>query len=192
MFTGIITHTGTIADLTKQGDVRVSITCPFADELRMGDSVAVNGCCLTVAEKNAGGFSADISNETIACTAYRWNKGDAVNLERSLKLGDSLDGHLVTGHVDGIATISNMRESGGSHILALDAPENLSRFIAAKGSVTLDGISLTVNKVEGNRFWVNIIPHTWEHTTLKHRKNGDTLNLEIDLMARYAERLLRA
>ncbi len=192
MFTGIITHTGTITDVTKHGDVRITIACPFADELRIGDSVAVNGCCLTVTEKNPEAFHADLSDETLSRTSPRWKKSDTVNLERSLKLGDSLDGHLVTGHVDGIAIISNVSESGGSHLLTLDAPATLSRFIAAKGSVTLDGISLTVNKVEGNRFWVNIIPHTWEHTTLKHRKTGDTLNLEIDLMARYAERLLRA
>jgi riboflavin synthase len=192
MFTGIITHTGTITDVTKQGDVRVAIACPFANDLHIGDSVAVNGCCLTVVEKVAGGFTADISQETLSCTAPRWNKGDSVNLERSLKLGDRLDGHLVTGHVDGTAIISNILESGGSHILTLDAPATLSRFIAAKGSVTLDGVSLTVNKVESNRLWVNIIPHTWQHTTLKHRKIGDALNLEIDLMARYAERLLRA
>ena len=192
MFTGIITHTGTITDVTKHGDVRVAIACPFVDELRIGDSVAVNGCCLTVTEKTPDSFHADLSEETLSRTSPRWKKNDHVNLERSLKLGDSLDGHLVTGHVDGTAIISNISESGGSHLLMLDAPHSLSRFIAAKGSVTLDGISLTVNKVEGNRFWVNIIPHTWQQTTLKERKTGETLNLEIDLMARYAERLLKA
>ncbi|MFO0389380.1 MAG: riboflavin synthase [Alphaproteobacteria bacterium] len=192
MFTGIITHTGTITDIAKHGDVRIAIACPFADDLSIGDSVAVNGCCLTVVEKVAGGFTADISQETLSCTAPRWNKGDLVNLERSLKLGDRLDGHLVTGHVDSVAAIASMIESGGSQILTLEVPAAFSRFIAAKGSVTLDGISLTVNKVESNRLWVNIIPHTWQHTTLKHRKIGDTLNLEIDIMARYAERLLKS
>jgi riboflavin synthase len=235
MFTGIITHTGTITDVTKHGDVRIAIACPFAGELRIGDSVAVNGCCLTVVdgerwtvdEKKLTSpatshqppttFYADLSQETLSCTSPRWQKGASVNLERSLRLGDSLDGHLVTGHVDGVAIIREITpsltlppsgrgnkntspergevearsaEGGGSHILMLEAPAALSRFIAAKGSVTLDGISLTVNKVDGNMFWVNIIPHTWQATTLKDRKPGEALNLEIDLMARYAERIL--
>ncbi len=192
MFTGIITHTGIITSSEQRDDLRATVACDFARDLRIGESVAVNGTCLTVAEKQDGQFAVDISGETIARTAPRWQKNARANLERSLKLGDTLDGHIVTGHVDGVATIIDITSAGGSYIVCLEAPAAFSRYIAAKGSVTLDGISLTVNKIDGNRFWVNIIPHTWEHTTLKDRKEGDALNLEIDLMARYAERLLKA
>lgn len=192
MFTGIIQHQGNITDAKQSGDLRITIACDFANDLKIGESVACNGACLTVVEKTATAFSADLSAETLACTAPRWNKGETINLERALKLGDALDGHLVTGHVDGIASIKTITSSGDSHIVELEAPKNLSRFIAEKGSVTLDGISLTVNKVDGTRFWVNIIPHTWSITTLGKRKTGDALNLETDLMARYAARLLQA
>lgn len=190
MFTGIITHTGTITEAQQKDDLRVSIACDFARDLVIGESVAVNGCCLTVVEKTDTSFSADISAETLRCTADRWAKGSAVNLERSLKLGDALDGHLVTGHVDDTATLDAIAEEGGSHVLQLKAPQELARFTAAKGSVTLDGVSLTVNAVEGETFSVNIIPHTWQHTTLGQRKVGDALNIEVDLMARYAARLM--
>ncbi|MGE0754194.1 MAG: riboflavin synthase [Alphaproteobacteria bacterium] len=190
MFTGIITHTGIILSAKQNDELRLTFTCDFAPELTIGESVAVNGCCLTVADIQANSFAIDMSDETIGRTAPYWNQGSRVNFERSLKLGNRLDGHLVTGHVDGVATITGVKAQGGSHILTLEAPKELARFIAEKGSVTLDGISLTVNDVKDNIFTVNIIPHTWNHTTLAGRKTSDGVNLEVDLMARYAARLL--
>jgi riboflavin synthase len=192
MFTGIINQIGTIENAEKQGDLRLSIACNWpAESLAIGESIAVNGACLTVTNKAPGSFTVSLSAETVSRTAPRWQPGMRVNLERALKMGDALDGHLVTGHIDGPATITEIIASGGSHILALTAPDALSRFIAEKGSVTLDGVSLTVNQVEGSRFWVNIIPHTWAATTLSERKAGDALNMEVDLIARYVSRLLQ-
>ena len=189
MFTGIITHIGTITSATQTGDLRLEIACALSN-LKLGDSVACSGACLTVVELFDGGFAAELSGETIACTAPNmWQAGKKLNIERAAKIGDSLDGHIVTGHVDGVATIHAIEKSGDSHVLAIDAPAALSRFIAQKGSVTLDGISLTVNKVEPARFWVNIIPHTWAHTTLGSKQPGDALNMEIDIIARYVARL---
>lgn len=190
MFTGIITSIGTIISAKQEGDLTVVISCPWHD-LRVGESIACNGACLTVVDRKPSAFfTANLSAETVNCTAPRWAMGEKINLERAMKLGDALDGHLVTGHVDGLASIKDITRDGDSHVLRLEAPSELSRFIAAKGSVTLDGVSLTVNKVEGSKFWVNIIPHTWDVTTLGLRKTGDTLNMEIDLIARYVERLL--
>jgi riboflavin synthase len=197
MFTGIISSTGTIESMEQRGDLRVIIACSFtADSLHIGDSVACNGACLTVANKgflSTGKvyFAADISAETLSRTlSGHWEKGMQVNLERALKLGDALDGHMVTGHVDGIATLHTIIEQGDSHILKLEVPTGLSRFIAEKGSVTLNGVSLTVNRVEGSFFWVNVIPHTWNVTTLGTLKEGDGLNIEIDMIARYVARLM--
>jgi len=190
MFTGIINHIGTITAAKQQGDLRLRFACEFSD-LALGESVAVNGVCLTVVTTDTKSFAADLSGETLSRTTPRWQVGQKVNLERALKFGDPLSGHMVSGHVDGIATLQEIELNGDSHILALDAPAELARFIAEKGSVTLDGISLTVNKVENRRFWVNIIPHTWNVTTLHERQPGDVLNLEIDPIARYAERLLQ-
>jgi riboflavin synthase len=190
MFTGVIQHTGTIQAAQKHGDLRLTVACDYKpDAIKIGESIAVNGACLTVIDTKDG-LTFDLSAETLACTAPRWNKGARVNLERALKLGDRLDGHMVTGHVDGLAKLLEITPSSDSNILCLEAPEVLARFIAEKGSVTLDGVSLTVNQVEGRRFWVNIIPHTWRATTLGERKPGDALNLEIDLIARYLDRLL--
>ena len=192
MFTGIIEHTGRIQTAARQqGGLRLTVTCDYDPaSVRIGESVAVNGACLTVTgTKN--GLAFDLSAETLARTAPRWQEGNHVNLERALKMGDRLDGHLVTGHIDGLAKILKVTPAGDSHALELEAPESLGRFIAEKGSVALDGVSLTVNQVEGNRFWVNIIPHTWRTTTLSERKPGDALNLEIDLVARYLDRLSR-
>jgi len=189
MFTGIIDHTGSIVSTEKRGDTRIVIACDFKD-MAIGESIAVNGVCLTVVEKTKEGFAADVSAETLSRTAQgRWEKGKKINLERALKLGDALGGHMVTGHVDGVAKISEIKPSGDSQIWCLEAPKELAKFIAAKGSVTLDGVSLTVNKVEGRRFFVNIIPHTAAQTTFSARKAGDDLNLEIDILARYVERL---
>jgi len=189
MFTGIISSIGTILSSGQEGDLTVTISCPWED-LRIGESIACNGACLTVTHWQPGSFTVQLSAETTSRTAPRWNEGGLVNLERAVKLGDALDGHLVTGHIDGLAKLTQMTSQGGSHQLQLEAPPALSRFIAEKGSVTLDGVSLTVNKVDGQRFWVNIIPHTWQVTTLGKRQLGDVLNLEIDLIARYVERLL--
>lgn len=192
MFTGIISDIGTITKASHDGELRLEISCSFAPEtIKIGDSIACSGVCLTVIEILDSGFAVELSAETIACTAPNmWNVGNKLNLERAMRLGDTLDGNLVTGHVDGLATLENIAEAGGSHILTLSAPPALSRFIAQKGSVTLDGVSLTVNKVEGDRFWINIIPHTWTHTTICMRKTGDKINIEIDTIARYVARIL--
>ena len=189
MFTGIISAIGSIENAKQSGDLRIQVSCPW-DDVRIGESIAVNGACLTVVELGKH-IAFDLSAETISRTAPRWNTGDKVNLERALKMGDALDGHMVTGHVDGLATLETITPTGDSFKLTLAAPASLSRYIAEKGSVTLDGVSLTVNETNGNDFSVNIIPHTWQHTTLSLRKPGDTLNLEIDLIARYVERLSR-
>jgi riboflavin synthase len=193
MFTGIISDIGTITKAQQKGDLRLEIACSFAAKsIRLGDSIACNGVCLTVVEIINNGFAVELSAETISCTAAnQWQVDKRVNLERSLKIGDSLDGHLVSGHVDGVASIQNIKKSGDSHILTITAPTELFGFIAQKGSVTLDGISLTVNNVENTSFSVNIIPHTWQNTTLSERKTGDQLNLEIDIIARYVARLMR-
>jgi riboflavin synthase len=198
MFTGIINNIGHIESAEKKGDLKLVIACGWpADSMILGESIACNGACLTVIDKGtlANGhsfFTAELSQETLNRTSPRWQQGDKLNLERAMKLGDALDGHMVTGHIDGISTIHSITEEGGSHVLAIDAPQHLSRFIAEKGSVTLDGVSLTVNKVSGNRFWVNIIPHTWKVTTLGSRQAGDAINIEIDMIARYVARLLEA
>lgn len=191
MFTGIVTMIGTVANVQgSTGDLRVRIHCGW-DDLAMGESVACGGACLTVVGKGSGWFEVDISSETIARTAPdMWNNGAKINLERALQMGDRLSGHLVTGHVDGLATVESVTPSGGSHVVWLSVPEELAAYIAPKGSVTLDGVSLTVNDVSGARFSVNIIPHTWENTTLGNRKAGGKLNLEVDLIARYVRRLM--
>ena len=197
MFTGIISSIGTIDSAEAQGDLRLKIISDYRpDTLSVGASVAVNGACLTVVTKGflASGktyFTATVSQETIGRTAPgMWEKGNKVNLEQALKLGDSLNGHMVTGHVDGLGTITAITPAGDSFILEIEVPENLSHFMAEKGSVTVDGISLTVNQVKHNRIWVNIIPHTWTATTLSEHKTGDRVNIEIDMIARYVARLL--
>ena len=192
MFTGIISDIGTIVEARQTGDLRLSVACGFTPEsIKLGDSIACNGVCLTVIEILPAGFAVELSAETVARTAAgSWQVGNKLNLERSIKMGDSLDGHIVSGHVDGVSTIQNIEKSGDSHILTISAPPELSRFIAQKGSVTLDGISLTVNHVENTVFTVNIIPHTWQQTTLNNKKAGDQLNLEIDMLARYVARIL--
>lgn len=191
MFTGIIS---TIGDITyahqSGGDLRIRIACQW-DDLAIGESVAVSGACLTVVEKSNSWFEVDVSAETVARTApNQWQHGTKLNLERALQLSERLSGHFVTGHVDGLALLRSVTPSGGSHVLSLEAPQGLAAYITAKGSVTLDGVSLTVNEVEGNNFQVNIIPHSWQHTTLGMRRAGDWLNLEIDLIARYVKRLM--
>jgi len=196
MFTGIITDVGTVEART---DGRFQIACTYPhDDIAMGASIACDGCCLTVTEiapRAAGGtlFSVDVSAETLACTTLGdWVPGRHVNLERSLRLSDELGGHLVTGHVDAVAEIVATRPEGESTRFEIEVPHEVAPFIAPKGSVALDGTSLTVNEVAGTRFGVNLIPHSLAVTTWGEKRPGDRLNLEIDLMARYVARLLEA
>jgi len=193
MFTGIISNLGIIQQLSQQeGSLHLTINPQFAlDDVAIGASIACNGVCLTVTQKTADTFDAVASGETLAITTLSgWQRGQSIHLERALKLGDELGGHMVSGHVDGTAIIISIEPVDVSYRMTFEAPAHLSRYIARKGSVAIDGISLTVNTVDQHRFSVNIIPHTWQHTTLKDRITGDLVNLEVDLLARYAERLM--
>jgi riboflavin synthase len=193
VFTGIVTDIGIVAE-KKGGQFAISSGYP-AKGIALGASICHDGCCLTVTSVKPEGkgstWTLDVSNETLARTTLgTWRTGTRVNLERSLKAGDELGGHIVTGHVDGVATIVDMRPDGESRRLTFEAPAELARFIASKGSVALDGTSLTVNEVEGNRFGVNLIPHTLQVTTWGRKAKGDKVNLEIDPLARYVARLM--
>ncbi len=192
MFTGIISAIGRIDDIQKPGDWRLKINAPWdCANIDLGASIACSGVCLTVVERDANWFAVEVSEESLSRTTIgTWQAGTAINLERSLRLGDELGGHIVSGHVDGLATIDQITPSGDSHELEISVPDALSKFIAEKGSVSLDGISLTVNAVGASCFGVNIIDHTWEHTTLGHATTGQHLNLEIDMLARYVSRLI--
>ncbi|MDE2225173.1 MAG: riboflavin synthase [Xanthomonadaceae bacterium] len=196
MFTGIIQSTGRVTrSEPRGGDLRFSIVAPEfdANDVALGDSIAVSGCCLTVVEREGDTLTFDVSNESLALTTLDGlGMGDRVNLEKALRLSDRLGGHLVSGHVDGIGTISAIEPDARSQRWRIAAPHALARYIAAKGSVCVDGVSLTVNAVTGNEFEVNLIPHTVEHTTFRDRGVGDRVNLEIDMLARYVERLLAA
>ncbi|MEM9798376.1 MAG: riboflavin synthase [Pseudomonadota bacterium] len=195
MFTGIITDIGTIRQLERRGDLRARIGTSYAaDGIDLGASIACDGCCLTVVDRGADGesdwFDVDISAESLSKTALgQWRVGGRVNLERSLRVGDELGGHIVSGHVDGVARIIGMRPEGDSMRFTFEAPADLARFIAPKGSVALNGTSLTVNEVDGAVFGVNLIPHTQAVTSWGERETGDTVNLEIDTLARYVARL---
>jgi riboflavin synthase len=192
MFTGIVTDLGRLA--SRDGG-KFSIACAYdAASLTPGASIACDGCCLTTVRSAPGDagaiFDVDVSNETLARTTLgQWEVGRRINLERPLTLGTELGGHLVTGHVDGVATIIGRVEDGDSVRFTLRSPDNLARYIASKGAIALDGVSLTVNEVDGMSFGVNIIPYTFAHTTWRDRKSGDLVNLEIDLLARYVERI---
>ncbi|MCI5049270.1 MAG: riboflavin synthase [Rickettsiales bacterium] len=191
MFTGIITDSGTLTHVHDEaGAKHLSIqTCYDLDDVAIGASIACNGICLTVTEKSDDNFHATASAETITKTTLgAWRAGDVINLERALRMGDELGGHLVSGHVDGIATIQSIAPIDLSYQLTINAPKALAKFIAPKGSVALNGISLTVNAVEAEHFDVNIIPHTWENTNLQTLNAGDALNIEVDLFARYIAR----
>lgn len=190
MFTGIITHTGNVKATQKTGDWKFTIAADdFTRDLAMGASIACSGVCLTAIAWDAGSFTVQVSKETLDCTTLgNWQVDTRINLERALKVGDELGGHFVSGHVDGLATLVSITPSKESQEWLLEVPKDLSPFIAAKGSVTLDGVSLTVNKVTGNRFSINLIPHTQNNTSFSDRKAGDRLNLEIDLIARYLAR----
>jgi len=200
MFTGIVTAIGTIDSVEQRGDLRVRITCPWDPaRITIGASIACAGVCLTVVERGgeAGDawFAVDVSAETVSRTAKdMWRQGAPINLEPSLKVGDELGGHIVSGHVDAVGTIANWQPEGDSMRVTVLAPQSLAPFIAAKGSITVDGVSLTVNSVEDRsngsvHFGLNIIPHTAEVTTLGELAQGSEVNLEIDTVARYLQRL---
>ena len=193
MFTGIIQAIGRIHDYEARGaDARMVITGGGLDfsDVSLGDSIAVNGVCLTAVALTPESFSVDVSAETLRCTEG-FVPGAEVNLEKALRLADRLGGHLVSGHVDGVGTVHAFAPVGESHLLEIDAPAELARYIIRKGSITVNGVSLTVNKVNGTRFALNLIPHTLEMTTLKHLKAGGRVNLEVDMIARYVERMLQ-
>jgi len=191
MFTGIVTHIGSVRQIIKGGDTRLEITVPFeTGDLDIGASVACSGSCMTVIEKGADWFAVSVSGESLAKTTLgRWPEGTTVNLERALKAGDEMGGHIVSGHVDGVGALVSMAREGDSTRMTFEAPEGLRRFIASKGSITIDGISLTVNDVGPATFDINVIPHTQVITTLGERQVGDAVNLEIDMLARYVARL---
>ncbi len=195
MFTGIVAAVGEVADVDlRDGEgVYRFITGKLSMEgVSLGDSIAVNGCCLTVTALHSNGFSADLSRETISCTTMGDQKsGDSVNLEKALALGESLGGHLVTGHVDGVGRVAELRPDGDSLRLSVEAPERLARYIAGKGSVCVDGVSLTVNTVAGNVFELMIVPHTQAETIIGKYQAGTRVNIEVDIIARHLERLMQ-
>ena len=191
MFTGIVTDIGTVRRIEKRGDTRFEIaTASDTATIDIGASIACAGCCLTVVEKCAGSFSVDVSAETLSRTTLgQWQSGTRINLERALKVGDELGGHIVSGHVDGVGRIVSITPEGVSQRLRLRVPAELAKFIAPKGSVTLDGTSLTVNEAGKLEFGVNIIAYTQAVTTWGHARAGDGVNVEIDMLARYVARL---
>ena len=191
MFTGIVTDVGRVLELRQEGDLRARIGCGYdMATVEIGASIACEGVCLTVVAKGPDWFDVQISAETVSKTNLAgWRVGKRLNLERALKVGDELGGHIVSGHVDGLAEVVGMREEGGSLRVTFRAPEALARFIAPKGSVALNGTSLTVNEVAGAEFGVNFIPHTRSVTTWGEVAVGDRVNLEVDTMARYVARL---
>ena len=195
MFSGIVAAIGRIVELTPRGDgagtLRLTIDAGQLglDDVGPGDSIACSGVCLTVVDKTAQSFSVDVSPESLACTSGLATRGP-VNLEKALRLGDRLGGHLVSGHVDGVGEVVRFDAVGDNRLLEVRAPESLGRYIARKGSITVDGVSLTVNSVDGPTFTVNLIPHTLQATTLGVLQPGCQVNLEVDLIARYCERLV--
>jgi riboflavin synthase len=191
MFTGIITDIGTVTALDQKGDLRARISCAYdTSGIDMGASICCDGVCLTVVALGPDWFDVDISAETVGKTNIGdWREGSRVNLERALRVGDELGGHIVSGHVDGVAEVVSVTEEGDSTRVRLRAPAHLAKFIASKGSVALNGTSLTVNEVEGDEFGINFIPHTKEVTTWGAVAVGDRVNLEIDTLARYVARL---
>ena len=199
MFTGLVSDVGTIVSMETRGELRrIRIACSYDPQtILLGASIACSGPCLTAVEIGTQNdrtfFEVDAAAETLARTTVgTWAPGQRINLERSLKIGDELGGHIVTGHVDGVASLAERRDFDGMAHYDIEAPAAIARFIAEKGSVCLDGTSLTVNSVTGNRFTILLIPHTLDVTTWGELKTGDSLNIEVDLMARYAARLVEA
>jgi riboflavin synthase len=198
MFTGIVEAVGTIVDCARRATgVRIGVDAAALDlaDVRVGDSIAVAGCCLTVVDRAASRLDFDVSDETLACTKG-FAVNDAVNLEQALRLSDRLGGHLVSGHVDGVGTVMQCHAAAADHDgnwhVEVEVPPSLASYIAPKGSVTIDGVSLTTNAVRGRRFEVNLIPHTRAVTTLAHLAVGAKVNLEVDMLARYVQQLLRS
>lgn len=199
MFTGIVTDVGTVEHLEERGDLRARIRTAYPGSgIALGASIACDGICLTVVDRGlsegGGWFDVDLSAETVTRSNVRsgrtaWVPGRRVNLERALRVGDELGGHIVAGHVDGLAEVIAVRDEGDSTRITLRAPKDLARFVAPKGSVALNGVSLTVNEVDGRDFGINFIPHTKSHTTWGDARVGDRANMEIDTLARYVARL---
>ena len=191
MFTGIVTDIGSIRRIENRGDTRLVIATSYkTSKIEIGASIACSGCCLTVVAKDDDSFSVDVSAESLSKTTLgTWRAGTRINLERALRLGDELGGHMVSGHVDGVGDIISITPEGGSQRYRFRVPADLAKFITAKGSITLDGTSLTVNEVDGSEFGVNIIPHTQAVTTWGHARVGGPVNVEIDMLARYVARL---
>ena len=195
MFSGIIADIGTIAKAEdRNGGLRLSVSTKSLgmDDVQLGDSIAVNGVCLTVVKKDGDIFTVDVSRETLNCTVGLEAQGARVNLEKALRLADRLGGHLVSGHVDGVGEVLSFIDLEESWTLTVRAPHTLAKYIAVKGSITINGVSLTVNEVNGAVFNINLIPHTLLATTLKELRTGVKVNLEIDLIARYVERMMQA
>ncbi len=194
MFSGIVAAVGRITHVTARPvgfRLTVEASALGLDDVGLGDSIACNGVCLTVVGIEGNHFMVDVSGETLSCTAGLGAPGE-INLEKALRLSDRLGGHLVSGHVDGVGEVLRFDPVGDNRLLEIRAPRELARYIARKGSITVNGCSLTTNEVEGERFTINLIPHTLEVTTLKHLVPGSPVNLEVDLIARYCERLLSA
>jgi riboflavin synthase len=191
MFTGIVTDVGRVRSVRDTNrDRRFEIETAFdLATVEIGASISHAGCCLTVVEKGVDWFAVEVSGETLGLTTLdAWKEGRRINLERAARVGDELGGHIVSGHVDGIGEVLSVESEGGSHRVRIRAPRPLHRFIAPKGSITVEGVSLTVNEVEDDVFGVNLIPHTWDVTTLGELKTGSRVNLEIDMLARYLAR----
>jgi riboflavin synthase len=192
MFSGIVKAVGKIASAKPKGDgmrLRIDVRDFGMEEVELGDSIAIQGVCHTVVDRDLRGFEVDTSRATLDVTTGL-EAGREVNLERSLRLADRIDGHLVSGHVDGVGTVVAFDDLGGSFRLRIEAPHELARYLAKKGSVAVDGVSLTLNAVEGNHFEVNIIPHTRAVTTIRNLEAGARVNLEVDMLARYVERMI--
>ena len=194
MFTGLVEATGTVLSLESKGEqARLTLDLPFAGELALGDSVAINGCCLTVAELANNGTSFDLLAQTLKVTSLgALATGSIVNLERAMMVGDRFGGHFVQGHVDGTGVVTRLETSGQDHIVGVSLPPEIHQLCIDKGSLTLDGISLTIAELtaDGAVFWIT--PHTWEHTHLKAARIGQAMNLEVDMLAKYVEKLLAA
>lgn len=194
MFTGIIESVGSIASMQARGnDMRVAINTGKLDmsDVQLGDSIATNGVCLTVVEFSSQHYVADVSMETIKRTGFaNYSQGMAVNLEKALMATSRLGGHIVSGHVDGVGEIASIEDAGQTWEIWVKAPDNLAKYIAEKGSMTVDGVSLTVNDVDGAKFKLTLVPHTLQETIIQHYQAGSKVNLEVDLIARYLERLM--
>ncbi|CDK98385.1 riboflavin synthase alpha chain [Magnetospirillum gryphiswaldense MSR-1 v2] len=194
MFTGIVTDLGAIRRVVRNAgkETRFEINTAYdLNGIDIGASIAHNGVCLTIVDKGADWYAVEVSAESISKTTLGdWVEGGRINLERAMKVGDELGGHIVSGHVDGVATVMSITDENESKRFVFEAPENLAKFVAPKGSVALDGVSLTVNEVDGRRFGINVIPHTQAVTTFGRLRQGDRVNMEIDMLARYVARLL--